>query len=250
MRRSARTVRALPAWSAALLLLLARAPGVVGQVVPVPLPPLPGGYSALRLEVARPPRLAIPDRAMVPALLLDVALNNSRTRVGAVVVRYSGISGPAPSSLGAGLSLTRVLVDTETPARLGWVTAGAARVRLDHELLTDAAAWSVLVSGGLARRYTPPAIGELLLTLAPRLEWRRITEPPVGLDRDAAGAGLVGAIDWGSQGRLGALAAVDLEWLSSRPPGLAEVQLGFRVGLSFRLLVFPRAHPMPPPEGP
>lgn len=250
MRRPVRTARLLRRAMAALALLAAPPARLPAQVVPVPLPPLPGGYSALRLEVARVPRLAAPGRTWSPALLADVAIANSRTRIGAALARTSGVSGPAPSSLGAGIALTRVLVDAESPARLAWITLGAGTVRLDHELLDDARAWSAVASGGLARRYTPPAIGEVLLTLAPRFEWRRITEPQVGQDRDAAGAGLTGALDWGSQRNVGALAAVDLEWLSSRPSGLDEWQVGFRAGLSFRLLLFRRAHPMPPPEGP
>ena len=69
------------------------------------------------------------------------------------------------------------------------------------------------------------------------------------MDRNAAGAGVTGALDWGSRANLGALLAVDLDWLSSRPATMAKLQLGFRAGLSYRLLLFPRVHPMPPPEG-
>jgi hypothetical protein len=208
---------------------------------------LPLGYSAVRFELARAPRFATGGQAFVPGFLADVAVKNSRTRLGAGIARYSG-PGDLSSSLGLGLSLTRVLVDQDSPARLRWITLGAATTELDHEFLADARAREVVLGVGGAKRYAPPAIGEILLVLAPRVRWRRVSPAPPGMDRDAAGAGVTGALDWGSRSNLGALLAADLDWLSSRPAPISKLQLGLRVGLSYRFLLFPRVHPMPPPE--
>ena len=234
-------------WPAVLVLAVPTMLGAQSPWVPGPSPPLPLGYSAVRFELARAPRFATGGRAFVPGFLADVAVKNSRTRLGAGIARYSG-TGDAPSSVGGGVSLTRVLVDQESPARLRWFTVGAATVGLDHELLSASRAYDAVLGVGGAKRYAPPVIGEVLLVLAPRVMWRRVSNAPAGMDEDAGGAGVTGALDWGSRSNLGALLAADLDWLSSRPAPISKLQLGFRVGLSYRFLLFPRVHPMPPPE--
>jgi hypothetical protein len=241
-------VNAFALWLTALALAAPAALGAQSPWVPGPSPPLPLGYSAARLELARTPRFAAGGKAWVPGLEVDVAVRNSRTRLGAGLARYPGL-GDAPASLGGGLSLTRVLVEQDSPARLRWLSFGVSTVRLDHEELPGSRVYEAVLGVGGAKRYSPPVIGEVLLVLAPRVVWRRVSDIPLIVEENAGGAGLTGALDWGSRANLGALLALDLDWLSSRPAALKKLQLGVRGGLSYRFLLFPRVHPMPPPEG-
>jgi hypothetical protein len=234
--------------AAALTVLTASALSAQLPGVPGPLPPLPSGYSVARLELARAARFGTSGRSWIPAFHGDVAVGNSRTRLGVSLGRYPGVDDSAQASLGGGLSLTRVLVDQESPARLRWLTVGIGTVGLDHEHLDAPRVNEVVIGAGAAKRFSPPAIGEVLVTLAPRLVWRRVSSTPAGMDRNAGGVGMTGALDWGSQARLGALIAVDVDWLSSRPASVSKLQVGYRLGASYRLLLFPRAHPMPPEE--
>jgi len=240
MSRSARRL------AAALTLLCAASLNAQAPAVPGPVPPLPDGYSAIRLEVARVKRFTVDERAWIPALHADVAIQ--RFRLGASLVRYPALNDITESSFGGGLSLTKVLVDQASPAKLLWLSAGLGTAKLGAEQIVGSRAWEAVVSLGGAKRYTPPGIGELLVTVAPRAVFRRIESVPLGMDEDAVGAGATIGLDWGSQARFGALLAADLDWLSSRPLSAKKLQLGFRAGASYRLMLFPRAHPMPPPE--
>jgi len=225
------------------MVLEGQAPGVSG-----PLPPLQQGYSGVRLELTRTTHLGMDGRSWVPVFHGDVAIRNGRSRVGMSLARYPGENDIASSSIGWGLSFTRVLVDQETPARLRWITAGGGTVSLHNENHPGSRAYEVVVGAGTAMRFPPPGFGEALLVLAPRVRWRQMSPSPEGMDRHAAGVGVTGAIDWVSMGRLGLLLALDLDWLSSRPASVAKLQFGFRAGVSYRLLLFPDAHPMPAPE--
>jgi len=238
-------VNASALWLTALALIAPAALGAQSPWVPGPSPPMPLGYSAARLELARTPRFAAGGKAWVPGLEVDVAVKNSRTRLGASLARYPGL-GDAPASLGGGLSLTRVLVEQDSPARLRWLSFGVSTVRLDHEALPGSRVYEAVLGVGGAKRYSPPVIGEVLLVLAPRVVWRRVSDIPLIVEENAGGAGLTGALDWGSRANLGALLALDLDWLSSRPAALNKLQLGVRGGLSYRFLLFPRVHAMPP----
>jgi hypothetical protein len=118
-----------------------------------------------------------------------------------------------------------VVRETESPAWITWLTIGAGTVGLGSEGLPGSRVYEVAVSAGRAKRFAPP-----------------------GMDRSAERIGGSLALDVGSQGRLGGLVALDVDW-SSWPPGAAnELQAAVRFGVSYRLLLFPRAHPMPPPE--
>lgn len=222
--------------------LSAQAPGMPG-----PVPPLPDGYSVIRLELARVKRFTVDGRGWYPALHADVAIQ--RVRFGASVVRYPALNDITESSFGGGLAFTQVLVDQPSPAKLLWLSVGLGTARLGAEQIVGSRAWEAVVSLGGARRFTPPGIGEVLVTVAPRAAFRRIESVPLDMDEDAVGAGATVGLDWGSQARFGALLAADLDWLSSRPAPANKLQLGFRAGISYRFVLFPRAHPMPPPEG-
>jgi hypothetical protein len=232
--------------AAAVTLLCVSSLSAQAPAVPGPLPPLPDGYSVIRVEAARVKRFTVDERAWVPALHADVAIQ--RVRFGASFVRYPALNDITESSFGGGLSFTQVLVDQPSPAKLLWLSVGLGTAKLGAEQIVGSRAWEAVVSLGGAKRYAPPSIGEVLVTVAPRAVFRRIESVPLDMDEDAVGAGATVGLDWGSQARLGALLAADLDWLSSRPAPAKKLQLGFRAGVSYRFMLFPRAHPMPPPE--
>jgi hypothetical protein len=198
--------------------------------------------------LARVRRFTILDRAWIPAAHADIALGNSRNRLAASVARHAAAGPAVDASLGGGLTFTRVVRETESPAWLTWFTIGAGTVGLGFEGFPSSRVYEVAVSAGLAKRFTPPAMGEILVTLAPRFVWLRMTDPPAGMDRSAERIGGSLALDIGSQGRLGGLLALDVDWSAWRPGSANELHAAFRFGGSYRFLLFPRTHPMPPRE--
>jgi hypothetical protein len=216
---------------------------------PGPTPPVAHGFSILRLELGRNQRFTGSDRAWTPSLHADVAIKNSRTRVALSAARHPGRE-PASATIGVGLSVTQVVVERESPARLFWLTGGAGTAGLGQELHPGVSVREVVIGGGAAQFFTPPAIGEVMLSLAPRLQWRRLSAELPGLDRNATGAAATLAMDWGSQGHVGALIALDVEWLSARPPGDRLTQATLRLGVSWRLELFARRPVLPDPEVP
>ena len=231
-----------------LTLLCASSLSAQAPAVPGPLPPLPGGYSVVRVELVRARHFTFDDRTWIPAAHADIALGNSRNRFAASVARYAVTDAPTDASLGGGLTFTRVVRETDSPAWITWLTIGAGTVGLGSEGLPGSRVYEVAVSAGRAKRFAPPGMGEILVTLAPRFVWLRMTDPPAGMNRSAERIGGSLALEVGSQGRLGGLVALDVDW-SSWPPGTAnQLQAAFRFGVSYRFLLFPRAHPMPPRE--
>jgi hypothetical protein len=164
------------------------------------------------------------------------------------VARYSSAGGDVGGSLGGGLTFTRVVRETESPAWITWFTIGAGTLGLGSEGLPGSRVYELAVSAGAAKRFTPPGIREILLTLAPRYVWLRMTDPPAGMDRSAERIGGSLALDIGSQGRLGGLVALDVDWSSWPPHAVNQLQAAFRFGASYRFLLFSRAHPVPPEE--
>jgi hypothetical protein len=239
--KSARALTALVALCASSL--SAQAPGVPG-----PMPPLSGGYSVVRVELPRVRRFTLDDRAWTPVAHVDVAIGNSPNRLAASVARYSSAGGAVGGSLGGGLTFTRVVRETESPAWITWFTIGAGTLGLGSEGLPGSRVYELAVSAGAAKRFTPPGIREILLTLAPRYVWLRMTDPPAGMDRSAERIGGSLALDIGSQGRLGGLVALDVDWSSWPPHAVNQLQAAFRFGASYRFLLFSRAHPVPPEE--
>lgn len=222
----------------------AQSPGAPG-----PTPPVAHGFSIVRLELGRNQRFTSADRAWTPSLHTDVAIKNSGTRVALSASRLAG-RGPASATVGVGFSVTQVLVERESPTRLLWITGGAGTAGLGHELRPGVSIRDVVIGGGAARFFTPPGIGEVMISLAPRLQWRRLSAELPGLYRHATGAAATLAMDWGSQGHVGALVAVDVEWLSARPVGDRLTQATLRFGLSYRLELFARKPILPDPEVP
>ena len=49
-------------------------------------------------------------------------------------------------------------------------------MRLDHEALPGSQVYEAVLGVGGAKRNSPPVIGEVLLVLAPRVAWRRVTD--------------------------------------------------------------------------
>lgn len=222
----------------------AQSPGTPG-----PTPPVAHGFSILRLELGRNQRFTSSGRAWTPSLHADLAINNSRTRLALSASRLPERRS-ASASYGVGLSVTQVVVERESPALLLWMTGGAGTASLGHELHPGVSVREFVIGGGVARFFTPPAIGEVMISLAPRLQWRRLSAELPGLERNATGAAATLAMDWGSQGHVGALAALDVEWLSARPPGDRLTQATLRFGLSYRLELFARRPVLPDPEVP
>ena len=212
-----------------------------------PTPPVAHGFSVVRLELGRPPRLTTTDRSWTPTLHVDVALGNSPTRVALRASRLPGVAGPAPASIGGGLSVTQVLVERESPSWMAWLTGAAGVAGLRHELRDRATALDVSVGAGAAWVFSPPGVGEVSLSVAPGLRWRRLSPVP-NVDRSAFGGAATATLDWGSQRSIGAHLALDVEWLSSRPAGDRLTQTTLRVGLSYRRLLFRRKPRLPPPE--
>ena len=222
----------------------AQSPGTPG-----PTPPVAHGFSILRLELGRTQRFTGSDRAWTPSLHADVAIRNSGTRLAVSAARFNG-RGAASSTIGVGLSVTQVVVERESPARLYWITGGAGTAGLGQELHPGVRVREFVIGGGAAQFFTPPAIGEVMLSLSPRLQWRRFSTDLSGLDRNAVGAAATVALDWGSQAHAGALIALEVEWLSHRPPGDKLTQATLRLGVSWRLQLFARKPILPDPEVP
>ncbi len=215
--------------------------------LPGPPPPIAHGFSLVMLQVSHAPRFTTAARGWPISAHADVAIKNSATRVGLNVTRLPTLSG-ANSTFGLGVSVTQVLFEGESPARLLWITAAAGGGKLGNELRRDGSVLDMSLGGGAAQFFTPPGIGEVSLSLTPRVQYRRLSSVP-GLEGSAGG--LAGAItlDWGGQRSIGALVAFEVEWLSSRPPGDRSVQTAVRFGASYRGLLFPRQVRLPPPEG-
>jgi hypothetical protein len=209
-------------------------------------PPAASGLSTFGLQLSRLPRFTRPERGWAAGLHADVAIKNSSTRVALSASRLAPVDG-ARASLGGGLAVTQVVVERDSPARMGWLTAAAGVVGLRGELHDGATAVDLSVGGGAAQRFAPPGIGELALSLAPRVRYRRLS-PIAGFARSTAGAGAALTLDWASRKWFGALVAFDVEWLADRPPGDRPVQTALTLALTSRLLLFPRKARLPPPE--
>ncbi len=213
-----------------------------------PWPPAAGdGLSTFGVHLSRLPRFTTSERSWVPSLHADLAIANSRNRVALSAARLSEVEGAGSSSIGAGLAISRVLVEKDSPNRMAWGTLSVGRADLGHEGRDEASVFDVSLAVGLAQIANPPAVGELALAAAPRIQYRRLSGVP-GFDRSAVGGGNTLTLDWASQVGLGASAAMDLEWLSERPPGDNAVQVAFRFGASYRLLLFRRKPRLPPGE--
>jgi hypothetical protein len=217
------------------------------------LPPWPpaaaDGLSTFGVHLSRVPRFTISERSWVPSLHADIAIANSRTRVAVSAARLSEVEGAGSSSIGAGLAVTRVLVERDFPNRMVWGAVSVGGSDLGHEGRDDASMFDVSLAVGGAQILNPPGVGELALVATPRVQYRRLSGVP-GLDRSAAGGGATFTIDWASLMGLGASAAMDVEWLSERPPGQKTGQVAFSFGASYRLLLFKRKVRLPPPEEP
>lgn len=218
--------------------LLCAAPAAAQSAsLPLPGPPAPGGLSIVRVDVARPPAFTVAARGWVPTVHVDIALGNSAARLGVSATRFPALLEGSASSLGGGLSLTQVVAERQRPAWMAWVTGAAGVSGLRHEGRSGMEVVDAAVAGGAARLFRPGEAGKLALSLAPRLQWRRMGQIP-GIDPSTVGGGATAAVDWASGIGLGALAGVDLEWLSRRPPGERKFQTTVRVGISYRRLVF------------
>jgi hypothetical protein len=230
---------------------IAGAAPLAGQSASMPpWPPAAGdGLSTIGVHLSRLPRFTISDRSWVPSLHADIAIANSPTRVTLSAARFSRAEGAGSSSIGAGLGITRVFVERDFPNRMVWGTLSAGAAGLGHEGREDASVFDLSLAVAGAQILNPPGVGELMLAIAPRLQYRRLSEV-AGLDRSAGGGGGTITLDWASQGGLGAVAAMDVEWLSERPAGDKAVQVAFSLGATYRLLLFRRRARLPPPEEP
>ncbi|MEO8451765.1 MAG: hypothetical protein ABI647_18385 [Gemmatimonadota bacterium] len=209
-------------------------------------PPVAHGFSILRVDLAKGPGFSVPQRAWAVGVDADVAIKNSHTRLRLSGSRFSAVADGAPASLGFGVSITQVVSETETPARLAWISGGVGVAGLGNELHAGTSVRDASISAGGGLLFAPPGIGEVMLSLAPRFQVRQFsTSALTGLDRTAAGAGATLSIDWGSQQNLGAMLALDFDWLSSRPVGDHLAQATVRVGGSYRLLLFARHARLP-----
>lgn len=215
-----------------------------------PWPPAAGdGLSTFGVHLNRLPRFTISESSWVPSLHADIAIMNSRTRVALSAARLSKVEGAGSSSIGAGLGISRILVEKDSPNRMIWGTLSVSGADLGHEGREEASVFDASLAIGLAQIANPPGVGELALAVAPRIQYRRLSDVP-GFDRSVGGGGGTLTLDWASQIGLGASAAMDFEWLSERPPGDNAVQVAFSLGASYRLLLFRRRARLPPPEEP
>jgi hypothetical protein len=235
---------------AAIAAITGTAP-VAGQSASMPpwQPAAGDGLSTFGVHLSRLPRFTLGDRSWAPSLHADIAIANSATRVGVSAVRFSKVEGAGSSSIGASLGLSQVFVERDFPNRLVWGSLSAGGADLGPEGRDDASVFDVSLAVTGAQILNPPGVGELMLAIAPRIQYRRLSGVS-GLDRSAGGGGGTVTLDWASQSGLGAVAALDVEWLSERPAGNKAVQVGFSFGATYRMLLFERKPRLPPPEEP
>jgi hypothetical protein len=236
--------------TAAVVAIAGTAP-LAGQSASMPpwFPAAGDGLSTFGVHLSRLPRFTLGDRGWVPSLHADIAIANSPTRVALSAARFSKVDGAGSSSIGAGLGISRVFVERDFPNRMVWGTLAAGAADLAPEGREDASVFDLSLTLAGAQILNPPGVGELMLAVAPRVQYRRLSGVP-GMDRSAGGGGATITLDWASQSGLGAVAAMEVEWLSERPAGDKAVQVAFGLGATYRMLLFRRRARLPPPEEP
>jgi len=234
-----------------MVALTAWATPLAGQSTALPPRPPPAAdrLSLFSVDLSRLFRFTTGGKSWAPGVHADIAAANSHTRIGVGAARLSALDDGGSSSIGVAAAVTQVLIEKDSPNRMVWVSLAVGGAGLGHERLTDASVVDGSLSVGVAQIMNFPSIGEVVLAAAPRVQYRRFSGLP-GLDRSASGVVGTLTLDWASQGHVGARVAMDVDWLSERPPGLGSGQVAFSAGVTYRLLLFKRRVRPPPPDEP